>query len=311
MNPGVYEILARVQGEEDAVKRQVLMDETRDELTAHFVRNIDEFEELAYDLLNNAWSDAIKNDIVDRIINVKTVDFAAVDYFDEDLRGGRAYWQGSGGQIRSFLVRYERQQMPREAMVTAIDLHRNEVRTDFWGGMQKLIDQSNMKLRGLPTERLIELVQAAISSGSTYAEYAAATLSSTQVDEVLDEVLTNSPSATILGTGPAIRKLSNIGLDFGQNIQEQIFRTGLIGVYKGQQVASIENFENFDGFKVLPDDEIWIVGRNAGQLTYYGNDALVQQLALEAFYLRWETEKAAGMVVHAAERKRLGRIKLT
>lgn len=311
MNQGIFDILARVQGEQDETARQVLMEETNEELSAYFTRNMDEFEELAYDLLNNAWADAIKNDIVDRLINVKTVGYAEIDYFDEDLRGGRAYWQGEGGQIRSFVVRYERQQMPREAMVTSIDLHRNEIRTNFWGGFQKLIDQANMKLRGLPTERLIELVQAAIASGSTYAAIAAATISSTQVDAVLDEVLSNSPSATILGTGPAIRKLSNIGLDFGQNVQEQIFRTGIIANYKGQQVASIENFENFAGYKVLPEDEIWIVGRNAGQLTFYGGDALVQQLALEAFRIKWETEKAAGLVVHAQDRKRLGRIKLT
>jgi hypothetical protein len=40
--------------------------------------------------------------------------------------------------------------MPREEMVTAIDLHRNEIQTDFWGTFDKLQGQANEKLRQLP-----------------------------------------------------------------------------------------------------------------------------------------------------------------
>src|SRR2546423_11744323 len=93
-------------------------------LGEHFMRHPADMEEVAFDLLNRAWSDAMAEDIVPRIIETKTVGLGDVDYVDEDLRGMRAVWQGKGGQILSDILRYTRTIMPREEMATAIDLHR-------------------------------------------------------------------------------------------------------------------------------------------------------------------------------------------
>ena len=125
-----------------------------------------------------------------------------------------------------------------------------------------------------------------------------------------------SPSApadrqAILGTRLAMRHLASVGLDFGDNVAEQVFRTGQIGHYKGYPIVQVENFENFDGDFVLPNDELWIVGRNAGRLTFYGDTAKVQQLKLPSFYGRWETARDAGLLLYGAAKGRIGRIVLT
>jgi hypothetical protein len=224
----------------------------------------------------------------------------------------RAYWQGKGGQIRSDILRYERSQMPREEIVTAIDMHQDEFNLDFWGSFGKLSTQAQEKMRTLPAERLIELVQAAITAGTTFGSFAASTLSDDQVDSVLDEVaLRSGGKVSIVGTAVAVRKLSRVGLDFGPNIQERLFNTGQIATYKGFPIVQVDNFENFEGQFVLPNDELWIVGRNAGRLTYYGGSAKVQQLRLPSFYFRWETARDAGMLLYGAPKGRLGRIVLT
>jgi hypothetical protein len=62
---------------------------------------------------------------------------------------------------------------------------------------------------------------------------------------------------------------------------------------------------------VLPNDELYIVGRRAGRLTYYGGQAKVQQLRLPSFYLRWETARDAGMLLYGVPKGRLGRVVLT
>src|SRR3954454_15279417 len=160
MDTLVFNTLKAVASEQDADKRQLLMDQSNRALGEHFMRHPADMEEVAYDLLNNAWSDAMGEDITRRVIDVKTVGLGDVDYVDEDLRGMRAYWQGKGGQILSDILRYERSQMPREEMVTAIDLHRDEIATDFWGTYGKLQTQANEKLSQLPTQRLVELIQA-------------------------------------------------------------------------------------------------------------------------------------------------------
>lgn len=312
MDALIFNTLRRVQAEEDAARREQLQADTNEELAQHFLRNPADLEELAFDLLNLAWSDALTDDITRQVIEVKTVGLGDPDYVEEDLRGMKAYWQGKGGQILSDIIRYERAQMPREEMVAAIDMHQDELALDFWGSFGKLTTQAQEKMRTLPVERLIELVQASITAGATFGSFAAATLADTQIDPILDEVAQRSGGQiTILGTNVATRKLAGIGLEFGDNIKEQIFRTGQIGVYKGYPVVQVGNFENFEGDFVLPNDELWIVGRRAGRLTYYGGQAKVQQLKLPSFYFRWETARDAGMLLYGVAKGRLGRIILT
>lgn len=312
MDALVFNSLKRVAAEQDAEKRQLLMDQSNQALGQHFMRHPGDMEEVAFDLLNRAWSDAMDTDIVNRIIEVKTVGLGDPDYVDEDLRGLRAYWQGKGGQILSDIIRYERATMPREEMVTAIDLHRDEIALDFWGTFGKLQNQAQEKLRQLPTFRLVELIQAGITAGNTFGTFAAATLSSAQIDPILEAVANRSKgNVTILGMRQATRSLANIGLDFGDEIKNQVFRTGQIGVYKGYPVVEVENFEDFAGNLVLPTNELWVVGQNAGRLTYYGAQAKVQQLSRPSFYVRWETARDAGMLMYGINRGRIGRVILT
>lgn len=311
MDRAIFDILQRVgQAEED--QREALRAEVAADLGNHFHRHPMDMEELAFDLLNIAWSDAMAEDIVPRLIEVKTVGLGETDYIEEDLRGMRAYWQGKGGQILSDILRYERTQMPREEMVSALDYHQDEIVTNFWGTFDKLTGQAREKLRQLPVVRLIELVQASITGGVTFGTFAAATLTDDQVDSVLEEVaLRSNGQVALVGTRVALRHLATVGLEFGDAVAERIFNTGQIGQYKGYPTVQVENFEDFNGDFVLPNDEIWIVGRNAGRLTFYGPNAKVQQLRLPSFFGRWETARDAGMLLYGAGKGRVGRIVLT
>lgn len=312
MNQAIFNLLRRVQGEQDEARRAELRAESAPVLGAHFDRVPHDLQEFAFDLLNVAWADAMTQDIVPQIIQVKTVGLGDPDFIDEDLRGLRAYWQGKGGQILSDILRYERSQMPREEMVTALDFHQDEIAADFWGTFGRLVAQANEKLRQLPTTKLVELVQKAIQAGTYFGTFASSTLTDDQVDSVLEPVaLKANGQVSIVGTRVAVRALAGVGLDISEKVAEQVFNTGQIGVYKGYPVVQVENFENFEGDYVLPNDELWLVGRNAGRLTYYGGPAKVQQLRLASFMLRWETAKDAGMLLYGADKGRVGRIKLT
>jgi hypothetical protein len=312
MDQAIWDLLQRVAGEEDAEKKEQLRRETGPELGAHFARYRPELEELAFDLLNIAWGDALKEDFLPSIIEVNRVGLGDIDYIEENLRGMRAYWQGKGGQIFSDILRYGRNAMPREEMVAALDYHQDDLRTKFWGTFDGLTSQAQEKMRQLPVARLVELIRASIQGGSTFGQFAASSLTDAQVDSVVEPVaLQSDGEITIMGTRFAVRKLSNVGLKFGDNLSEQIFRTGVIGVYKGYRVAQIQNFEDFSGMRVLRNDELWVVGRQAGRLTYYGEAAKVQQLQLPSFRGRWETARDAGMLLYGADKGRVGRVVLT
>ncbi|MEA2492149.1 MAG: hypothetical protein QOJ29_60, partial [Thermoleophilaceae bacterium] len=190
MNAQVFEVLAKVAAEEDALKREALQSDSNEELASYFSHpaNQADLQELAYDVFNQAWTDVMGQDVVSKIIETKTVGLGEIDYVNEDLRGMRAYWQGKGGQILSDVIRYERAIMPREEMVFAVDLHDDEIATNFWGSLTNLTGQAREKMRQLPIMRLVELIQAAIASGTYYGSFAVSTLSADQIDSVLDEV---------------------------------------------------------------------------------------------------------------------------
>jgi hypothetical protein len=312
MEPRIFGILQRVAAEQDKARVAALKAETTAELAQYFYTHPWELQELAYDVLNKAWADAQPGDLVNTLIDVKTVGLGETDFIEEDLRGMRAYFQGKGGQIRSDIIRMERQMMPREELVSAIDMHVDQVKTDFWGTLSKLKSQAQEKFRTAPAYRLVELIQAAIVGGSTYGSFAASSVDADDLDPILDEVsLRSDGQVTLFGTSTAIRKLANVGLEFGDNLKEQIFRTGVIGQYKGYPLATLEQFEDFEGRHVLPTNEIFLIGRNAGRMTWYGAEAKVQQLPLPSFWFRWETARDVGMSIYGASKGRIGRIVLT
>jgi hypothetical protein len=303
-----------VQAEENDGRRAELKALSNAQLAAHFThpRNAGDLEELAYDLLNIQWQDTMESNVVQQLIEVKTVGLGDPDYVNENLRGMRAYWQGKGGQILSDVIRYERATMPKEEQVAAIDLHQDELALDFWGEFDKLVTQAEEKLSQLPVTRLLELIQAGISVSPYAGTFAASTLTDTQIDPILEAVAQRSKGkVTIAGSRQAIRKFASVGLDFGPALQQQVFETGIIARYKGYPVAQIENFEDFAGNLVLPVDELWFIGQNSGRLTYYGATAKVQQLRLPSFYIRWETARDAGMLLYGAAKGRVGRVTLT
>src|SRR3954469_7778057 len=156
MDAQVLATLEAVNDEEDEARRQDLRDQSNAALSSHFAaqQNFADLTELAFELLNITWSDVMTNDIVQQLIEVKTVGLGDPDYVEEDLRGMRAYWQGKGGEIFSDIIRYEQNQMPREEIVAAIDMHADEILTNFWGAIGKLEAQCREKVRQAPTTRL-------------------------------------------------------------------------------------------------------------------------------------------------------------
>jgi len=312
MDAFVERTLAEVAACEDEDRRVEMQHESGVALGEYFARHPAEMEELAFQLFEIAWADAMGSDVLPSIIDTETIGLGDVSWVDEDLRGLQAYWQGKGGQILSDVLRYERTQMPREEMVAAIDLHRDEILLEFWNSLNKLQAQAEEKMRQLPVFKLVELIQSGITSGATYAEAPAATLTAANIDPVIDFVAQRSKGkVTILGSRNAVRILSNVGVQFGYNVAERIFDAGQVGLYKGYPIVEVENFENFAGNLVLPVNELWVVGQNCGRLTWYGNQPKVQQIARPGFYVRWETARDAGMLLYGIGRGRLGRLVFT
>ncbi len=303
-------------------QRDLLMEQSNGELAQHFRNpaNMAELQELAFAITGLAWADALAEDITGRIIQSKNVAFDATDYIDDRVaRGLRAYWQGRGGKILSGVLHYtERSAMPRDEMVAALDIHDDEILTDFWGTLTSLQGQYEEKLRQLPVHRLVALVAEALPTGSTFdgnplsGTFAHATVTEGDIDSILRTVSRASTGGvSIMGSQNALSVFGRLGATY-TDLAAQIFRTGtsVIASYKGSPLVEVQNSTDFLGADILPDNELWLVGNNAGRITRYGGPN-TQVLQLEAFYKRWETKQDAGMMLYGAEAGRLGRIILT
>jgi hypothetical protein len=139
MDALIFNTLQRVQAEKDEAKQGRA--QGRDERGARAALHASpaDMEELAYDLFNLAWSDAGRA-TSSRPHRGQDGRPRRPDYVEEDLRGMRAYWQGKGGQIRSDIIRYERAQMPREEIVSAIDMHQDELNARLLGLVRQALD---------------------------------------------------------------------------------------------------------------------------------------------------------------------------
>lgn len=312
MNGIIFNKIRRILAEKDEAKRAEMMASSKLEFGEHFSRNLHDLQDLAFDLFQRAFADVQGGDLVSQLIEVKTVGLGDVDYIEEDLRGLRAYFQGKGGQIRSDVLRYERTTMPREELVAAIDMHQDEIRLEFWGTLSKLIAQVREKMRSAPAVQLIQLIDEANLAGQATGSFAAASVDSDDVDPIIDYVALRSGGApTIFGTDVALRKFARIGVDWGDDIKKGIFQTGVIGSYKGRPIATLTNWEDFFGDFLIPNDRVWVIGKKAGRLTYYGSSPKTQVLPEKSFMQRWETAQDVGMSLYGAAKGRVGEIVFT
>jgi hypothetical protein len=322
MDATVASMMQRVLTAPKGPERDKLMAETNSALGAHFgaAHNHGDLAELAFSIVGLAWADAMTENVIDKILDVKNVALEATDYIDDRTQSGlMAYWQGKGGRIMSGLLRYtDRTQMPRESMVSAIEMHADEIATDFWGKLTDLQAQAEEKLRQLPVARLVALIGEALPTGSTVdglavsGTFPLATATEANLDSVINTVAKKSKgSVAILGSENALGVFGRLGGTY-VDLAARIFTegAGIIGQYKGRKLVTVANFDDQYGVEQLPDNELWIVGKNAGRLTFYGG-AKTQVLQLPAFYRRWETERDAGMLLHGASAGRIGRIILS
>lgn len=321
MTPPIKLIEKVLRAEGDA--RDRLMEQTNAELGEWILHPAGQhyLSELAFQLMGLAWKDGLNDNIIDRIIETKRVALGATDYIDDrTLRGLMAYWQGVGGRIMSGVLRYDQRiPMPKEAMVAAINMHADELATNFWGRLTDLQARAEEKIRMLPVIRLVAMIAEALPTGSTVdgeavsGTYAHATVTEANLDAILLVVGKHSTGGvSILGSENSLAVFGRLGAQY-DSIAERIFTqgTGFIGQYKGRPLVQIENSEDFYGEDILPDNELWFVGNNAGRMTFYGQQAKTQVRNLEAFYQAWETEREAGMLLHGAEVGRVGRVILT
>ncbi len=305
--------LAKSEDEKDVFALEDLKEKSNRQLGRYFHENEGEFDKVARAALNVAWADSVKTDIINQVIQTKTVDGTLrEDTVEEDLRGLKARWQGSGGQIHSDPIHDSSFSFGPDEIVFAHDYHVKDLRNDFWGNYSKIVSHGRAKMDGVTVERLIALVQDGVNSGTNAAQYlttAKASVTDAIVDALIDPISDRSSgNISILGSRSALAPLEKLGAEFSENLGERYFLTGQIGVYKGVRLVKTQNYEDASGNLVLPDDELWIVGENAGRLTWFGTEVRTQTQQLAAFHRRLEVARDAGMRLWGAERGRVGRI---
>jgi hypothetical protein len=315
MDPQVYNTIKKVQAADR--RRNRIADlkarsNARSRSTSPHPRNASDLEELAFDLLNITWSDTMDENIVNQIIEVKTVGLGDPDYVNENLRGHACLLAGQGrpDPLGHHPLRARdhaeggagRRHRPAPGRARARLLgHVRQARHP--GAREALAASGHPAHRAHPGRRRRFAVLRHVRGG--------------HADRHADRPDHRGGRRALEGQrhDPRLTPGGAQARDGRTRLRPERpgagVPTGEIGNYKGYSVVQVENFEDFNGNLVLPTDELWLVGQNSGRLTYYGATAKVQQLRLPSFYLRWETARDAGMLLYGAAKGRIGRIVLT
>lgn len=306
--------LAKSDEEKDVLALEELKERTGPEIGEYFAANEDEFVNVvARAALNAAWADAVKTDIINNVIETKTISSTQpYDVVEEDLRGLTARWQGVGGEIHSDPIREASFKFGPEEIVFAHDYHVKDLETDFWGTYGKIVAHGRNKMDGAPVARLLQLVNDSVNNTTNSTQYlttAKAGVVEATIDALVDPISEKSNGrVTILGSRTALAPFGPLSTKYSDQLSDQFYRTGVIGVYKGINLVQVNNYEDEFGRLVLPDNELWIVGENAGRLTWFGSNVRVQTQILPSFHRRLEVAREAGMRLWGGDRGRLGRI---
>jgi hypothetical protein len=229
--------------------------------------------------------------------------------FIKEVRGLRAFWTARGGYIESSMMRSDVMEITRDTIGFHVYEFEDKVRNGFGETQANLVDLGAQRLDAEVNLRVLRMFQAAIPDTSPYYIQGAG-LDLTDLDTALNEVfdLTNDGTVTVIGRRTMIGQIadqlaaSNYGA-FLPNTNEQIVRTGLLGTYKGANLAYLKNFKDDEDVSFFPANEMYVVARDASKFAYWAGP-LSREWTDENWYWHYVSRQDFGGAVYRPERLR-------
>lgn len=191
-----------------------------------------------------------------------------------ETRGLKAFWLARGGYIEESQLRTTEFELPRDMIGFHVSEQEDKLRINFAETAAELVRLGTLRLEAELNRRLIQLLQAAVPSGSPF-YVSGAGLSQAAVNAALSGVADMGGGAdggpiTLLGRQTMTGQITDFS-GYGNETQEEIRRAGRLGVYRGANIQTVTNYLDDDNVSYLPANELWVLAGNAGEFATFGD----------------------------------------
>lgn len=229
-----------------------------------------------------------------------------------EVRGLKAHWVARGGYIEASTLRAKTMELPRDTVGFHVSEMEDKLITNFAETQATLIELGIQRLDAQVNARVLGLFQAAIPSGHpSYASGAGLTLVAlnTMLRRVRDESKTQE--VTIIGRSTMTEQVMDLIADTGgantfsafvPTTNEEILRRGVLGTYRGAQIVTLVNHKDDADVSFFPDDELYVLGRDASKCAFWGGLMVKEYSELDAWYWHYIARRDFGGIVTRPER---------
>lgn len=278
---------------------------TKDDLNAEYAKRKDDPE----------FHRQIAADLTETIDYGFTFENLFGDYFDmqevgftdriavRERRGMQVFYTARGGYIEETEIRDEVWGLPRDSFGFHVKAHLDDLEANFADTIEDLAALGSIRMQAEPYKRMLQLLQAAVPSGSPY--YVATsglviTDVNAAVSAVRDAVVPDgtAPMAiTIMGRAPITDKIADFNLGFNPIVLEEIRQRGRIGTYRGANVHTVHHYLDENDAPWLPANELYVFAWNVGTFGLYGGTRVKQWDENTVDWRHWRARRDAGGIV--------------
>lgn len=226
-----------------------------------------------------------------------------------ERRGMKAYWTARGGEIDETYLTTEKWELPRDTIGFHVREHDDNLRAGFAEQLSSIITLGQARLECEVNRRIFSLLTAAIPNSSDYyvtgAGMDAADLNG-MIAEVKDSIKPNGQGpvpVTVIGRSSMTDQISDFP-GFSEEAKEEIRTRGRLGIYRGANIVTINNWTDEDGESYLPANELWVFGGTVGKFAAYGGLLTKTWQENNIDYTHYRARKDAGGLVHHPEQAR-------
>lgn len=235
--------------------------------------------------------------------------------FVKETRGLRAFWVARGGYIESSTIHSEVVEIPRDTIGFHVYEMEDKLRTNFGETQATLVDLGGQRMDAEVNLRVLRLFQAAVPSSSPYyISGAGLNLASlnTAIREIKDQVASpgTSNDVTIFGRATMTDQIvdeilgANNGAGFLPETNEQLLRTGVLGVYRGVRIVTLRNYLDDRNLSFFPANELYVVSRDAAKFAFWGGLLSKEYTEDDNWYWHYLARRDFGGLVHRPQRVR-------
>lgn len=254
--------------------------------------------------LDTAWEGFEFEEIISLIADVYNVSKNERLIFEE-IVGLEVFFVSVGGQIDQSEISSEKWEIPRERVGFQVSELVEKLEANFSRVSGSLTERAQQQLAATLNTRLLGLYQAATPSGSPYYSDGAG-VSLAWLNEALTAVKdsTLGGPVSIIGRATMTDKIQDELLElngFTPETNEGMLRRGVLGSYRGANIIELKNYKDAQGVSRVPSNELFVVGRDAAKVAYFGAPVGDEWIEPGDFYWKARGYRDVGMLVHKPE----------